>query len=189
MKVLLIDNYDSFTWNLVHYLILSGADVTVRRNDDVDPEEILQGMYRGLVISPGPCTPGEAGRLMEVVSAVADKLPVLGVCLGHQAIGLHYGCRLVRASEPVHGKAHAVQHKGVGVFAGLPNPMQVGRYHSLVLEGILEDSPLEVIADCNGEIMGIRHKFLPVQGVQFHPESVLTPDGQALINNWTRSLT
>lgn len=188
MKVLLIDNYDSFTWNLVHYLILSGADVTVKRNDEVEPYEVMQGMYHGLVISPGPCTPEDAGRLMPVLASAAEKLPVLGVCLGHQAIGLHFGCRLVRAAEPVHGKAHTIVHKGAGVFSGLSNPMQVGRYHSLVIEGVSEDSSLEVTADCNGEIMGIRHKFLPVQGVQFHPESVLTPEGQALINNWTRSL-
>lgn len=188
MKVMLIDNYDSFTWNLVHYLIMGGAEVVVRRNDEVTAKEIKVGLYSGLVISPGPCTPAEAGSLMPVLSEVIDTLPILGVCLGHQALGMHFGCSLVKAAVPVHGKAHALSHTGSGVFKNLPSPMQVGRYHSLILENVPDGIPLQITADCSGEIMGIQHKTLPVQGVQFHPESVLTPHGQALINNWTCSL-
>ena len=188
MKVLLLDNYDSFTWNLVHYLLLSGAEVTVKRNDEITMDDFSVGDYSGLVISPGPCTPEEAGLLMPILSEVAAKLPILGVCLGHQALGMHFGCRLVRAEKPVHGKAHFIDHNGEGVFKGLPNPLQVGRYHSLVLESVAEDLPLITTAHCGGEIMGIRHKTLPVQGVQFHPESVLTPQGQTLINNWVAGL-
>jgi len=188
MKVLLIDNYDSFTWNLVHYLITGGAEVVVRRNDEISLQEIMQGDYNGLVISPGPCTPQEAGMLMPLLAEVVDKLPILGVCLGHQAIGMHFDCSLVHASEPVHGKAHEIEHDGVGIFDGLPNPMLVGRYHSLVLGNIQSASPLQITATCGNEIMGIRHKTLPVEGVQFHPESILTPQGQALISNWTAGL-
>ncbi|MEY4002301.1 MAG: hypothetical protein RIT07_343 [Bacteroidota bacterium] len=188
MKVLLIDNYDSFTWNLVHYLVLAGADVTVRQNDQISASDNLLSDYNGLLISPGPCTPQEAGNLMPVLSETIGKLPILGVCLGHQALGMHFGCRLVRAASPVHGKSSTIYHQGEGVFNGLKNPMQVGRYHSLVLESVKVDSPLAVTALFEGEIMGIRHKYLPIQGVQFHPESVLTPQGQDLINNWVQSL-
>ncbi|MEK0421534.1 MAG: glutamine amidotransferase of anthranilate synthase [Bacteroidota bacterium] len=189
MKVLLIDNYDSFTWNLVHYLILGGVEVTVRHNDDITAEEITNNDYSGLVISPGPCTPQDAGLLMPLLAEVVDKLPILGVCLGHQAIGMHFGCRLVHADEPVHGKASNINHDGAGIFSGLPNPMKVGRYHSLVLDKIYEDSPLQVSATCGNEIMAFRHKYLPIEGVQFHPESVLTPEGQSLITNWTAGLS
>jgi anthranilate synthase/aminodeoxychorismate synthase-like glutamine amidotransferase len=188
MKVLLIDNYDSFTWNLVHYLVLAGAEVTVRYNDQISVAGNYTADFNGLLISPGPCTPQEAGNLMPALSEAIGKLPILGVCLGHQALGMYFGCRLVRAASPVHGKASTIHHHGEGVFNGLPNPMQVGRYHSLILESIEEDSPLAVTAHCEGEIMGIRHKHLPIQGVQFHPESVLTPQGQDLINNWVKSL-
>lgn len=188
MKVLLIDNYDSFTWNLVHYLALAGAEVTVKCNDEITASDNFIIDYDGLVISPGPCTPQEAGNLMPVLSVIIGKIPILGVCLGHQALGMYFGCRLVRASKPVHGKAHFIQHDGKGVFAGLPNPMQVGRYHSLILESIPEDLPMVVTAQCEGEIMAMRHKELPVQGVQFHPESVLTPEGQLLIDNWVGGL-
>lgn len=188
MKVLLLDNYDSFTWNLVHYLEISGADVVVRRNDEILATEITGGDYRGLVVSPGPCTPAESGMLMPVLAEVMEKIPILGVCLGHQAIGMHFGCSLIQANEPVHGKAHPITHDGEGIFSNLPQPMQVGRYHSLVLEAIPQSAPLLVSAMCNDEIMGIRHKTLPIVGVQFHPESVLTPQGQMLINNWTAGL-
>jgi len=188
MKVLLVDNYDSFTWNLVHYLMLAGVNVDVRRNDEISVQDINQGNYSGLVISPGPCTPQDAGSLMPLLSQAMDKLPILGVCLGHQAIGMHFGYSLGHAAEPVHGKSHLINHDGLGVFTGLSNPMQVGRYHSLVLDSNTVDSTLLVTATCGNEIMGIRHKYLPVEGIQFHPESVLTPQGQSLINNWTASL-
>jgi anthranilate synthase/aminodeoxychorismate synthase-like glutamine amidotransferase len=188
MKVLLIDNYDSFTWNLVHYLTLAGAEVTVRYNDQISAADHFHAAFNGLVISPGPCTPQDAGNLMPLLSEAIGKLPILGVCLGHQALGVHFGYRLVRAASPVHGKASNIHHNGEGVFYGLPNPLQVGRYHSLILASMEEDSPLEVTAHCEGEIMGIKHKNLPIQGVQFHPESVLTPQGQDLINNWVKSL-
>ena len=188
MKVLLLDNYDSFTWNLVHYLMLAGTEVTVKRNDEISPADFSAADYSGMVISPGPCTPEEAGLLMPVLSEVVVKLPILGVCLGHQALGMYFGCRLVRAEKPVHGKAHFINHDGEGVYKGLPNPLQVGRYHSLVLESVAEDIPLITTAHCGGEIMGIRHKTLPIQGVQFHPESILTPQGQTLVNNWVAGL-
>lgn len=188
MKVLLVDNYDSFTWNLVHYLQIGGAEVVVKRNDEISAHDIKEGSYSGLLISPGPCTPVEAGLLMPVLAEIIDLLPILGVCLGHQALGMYFGCGLIRASAPVHGKAFMLTHNNSGVFQGLPSPLQVGRYHSLILDKIPDDAPLQVTAACDGEIMGIRHRDLPIQGVQFHPESVLTPQGQALINNWIRSL-
>ena len=188
MKILLIDNYDSFTWNLVHYLMIAGAEVQVLRNDEIDAEAIKAGDYNGVVLSPGPCTPDEAGLLMHVLSELVHAIPILGVCLRHQASGLHFGCKLEKARKPVHGKSHKIEHTSEGVFQGLPNPMDVGRYHSLILRDIPADAPIKVTATCEGEIMGIKHTQLPIEGVQFHPESILTPQGQELINNWVKSL-
>ncbi len=183
MKILLLDNYDSFTWNLVHYLRIAGAEVELWRNDELEPSA-MDFKYHGMVVSPGPCTPLEAGNLMPVLNTAAGKMPILGICLGHQAIGLHFGCALKTARVPVHGKPRNIEHGGMGVFNGLPNPMQVGRYHSLVLDDIPANGPLQVTALCDGEVMAVQHRELPITGVQFHPESILTPQGQQLINNW-----
>lgn len=189
MKVLLYDNYDSFTWNLVHYLQIAGLEVDTVMNDEAGPDHVLGGGYDGIVLSPGPCTPADAGMLLPVLSAAAGRMPVLGICLGHQAIGMHFGWQLSRAAVPVHGKARLVSHRGTGLFKGLPDPMQAGRYHSLIVKPDAHTaSPLMIEATCGEEVMAVRHQTLPIWGVQFHPESILTPQGQQLINNWAASL-
>lgn len=183
---LLIDNYDSFTYNLVHFLGELGAEVTVRRNDAITVADALALGADGIVISPGPCDPDRAGICLELVKAAAGKLPVLGVCLGHQAIGQAFGGRIVRAI-PVHGKVTQIHHNGTGVFAGLPDPVAATRYHSLVVAR--DDLPecLEVTAESeDGLIMGLRHKELPLHGVQFHPESIATEHGHDVLANFLK---
>jgi anthranilate synthase component II len=184
VRVLVLDNYDSFTYNLVQYFGELGAEVIVRRNDEVTPEEVLELHPDRIVISPGPCTPDEAGVSLELIAAAGDRVPVLGVCLGHQAIGQAYGAKVVRG-EPVHGKTAKILHDGAGVYEGLDQGFLATRYHSLVIEpGSLPDS-LEVTSRTeDGVIMGVRHRELPVEGVQFHPESVLTTSGRKLLANF-----
>ena len=184
-RVFMIDNYDSFTYNLVQYLGELGAAIIVKRNDRVTLDEIAAAQPTHLVVSPGPCTPNEAGISMDaVVRFGAERLPVLGVCLGHQAIGQAYGGVVRRAGAPVHGKADEIGHDGRGVFAGLPDPFTATRYHSLVVDETLPTC-LELCAwNAEGVVMGVRHRELPVHGVQFHPESVLTGVGLDLLRNF-----
>jgi len=188
-RVLMVDNYDSFTFNLVQYLGELGAEVSVHRNDQIDVAGIRAARPDGLVLSPGPCTPDEAGVTLAAIQELSGQLPILGVCLGHQAIGQAFGGTVVRNVRIVHGKASPVQHGGAGLYAGLPNPFQAGRYHSLVVRR--EDLPaaLEVTSwTAEGEIMGLRHRSLEVEGVQFHPESILTEAGKPLLANWLARL-
>jgi len=185
--LLVIDNYDSFTYNLVQYLGELGADLTVRRNDAVTVEEVGELAPAGIVLSPGPCAPAQAGVTVDVIRAWGATTPILGVCLGHQAIGEAYGGKVVRAARAVHGKTSRVAHDGSELFAGLPSPLQVGRYHSLVVERASLPDSLQVTATAEGdpsEIHALRHVSHPVWGVQFHPESVLTPDGKQLLRNF-----
>ena len=184
--IFLLDNYDSFTFNLYQALSELGAEVLVRRNDMVtvgDVEE-LAPVLEGIVISPGPCTPSEAGISVPLVRRLAGTVPILGVCLGHQAIGEAFGARITRAPRLMHGKVSMIAHDGAGVFAGLPNPFQATRYHSLIVERSTLPSELEITAEADGLIMGLRHRTLPVEGVQFHPESILTPAGNDLLANF-----
>ncbi len=189
-NVLMIDNYDSFTYNLVQYLGELGASVEVVRNDAIDIAAIKAMAPDRIVLSPGPCTPNEAGISLAVVRELAGKLPILGVCLGHQAIGQAFGGDVIRAQSVMHGKTSWVHHRDKGVFHGLPQPMEATRYHSLVLDQTTLPDCLEVTAWtelANGaveEIMGVRHRSLDVEGVQFHPESILTHSGHALLNNF-----
>ncbi len=183
--ILIVDNYDSFTFNLFQMMGAISPDIEVLRNDAVTVEEIRARGYRGVVLSPGPGTPDESGVCLDVIRELAGELPIFGVCLGHQAICQVYGGAVVRAKLPVHGKPSEVQHDGKGLFAGLPQPMVCGRYHSLVVAPDTVPDVLEVTATtADGEIMGVRHRDLPLYGVQFHPESVLTPDGEALLANF-----
>lgn len=182
MKVLLLDNFDSFTYNLSHYLQIAGATVAIKRNND---SEVLNAHnYDAFILSPGPCTPNESGFLMEFVSKYSGVKPILGVCLGMQAIGLHFGWDLIKANEPKHGKTSKINHQNKGIFKGLPNPMQVGRYHSLVIHPNQNANTLVIDAECDGEIMAVSAPELNIYAVQFHPESILTPNGQKLIQNW-----
>ena len=183
--LLVIDNYDSFTYNLVQFLGELGAEPVVRRNDQVTVDEIARGGYSGIVISPGPGEPRSAGISIAVIRQLAGRLPILGVCLGHQAIGEAFGGRIVRAPRPVHGKASRVQHDGLGIFAGVPREIDVARYHSLVIEPHSCPPVLEVTASTSdGIIMAVRHRTLPIEGVQFHPESVLTSSGMQILSNF-----
>jgi anthranilate synthase component 2 len=185
--LLVIDNYDSFTYNLVQYLGELGAEVAVRRNDAVTVEEIGAMAPSGIVLSPGPCAPAQAGVTIDVIRAWGRSIPTLGVCLGHQAIGEAYGGRVVRARKAVHGKTSRIEHDGSDLFAGLPSPLEVGRYHSLVVERKSLPRELVVAAssvDDPDEIHALRHVEHPVWGVQFHPESVLTPHGKQLLRNF-----
>ncbi len=188
--ILLIDNYDSFTYNIYQHIASLGHPLRVVRNDRVTLDEIAAGGYAAVIISPGPGTPDDAGISKAVVERFAGRLPILGVCLGHQAIGEVFGGRVVRAPVPVHGKTSPVSHAGDGLYRGLPQPFTAGRYHSLIIDrGTLPDC-LEVSAiSDDGLIMGVRHKHLPVEGVQFHPESVLTPDGGRLLANFLAALS
>jgi anthranilate synthase/aminodeoxychorismate synthase-like glutamine amidotransferase len=189
--LLVIDNYDSFTYNLVQYLGELGAEIVVRRNDAVTVAEIGRMAPSGIVLSPGPCTPSEAGVTVDVIRAWGRQIPMLGVCLGHQAIGEAYGGRVVRARHAVHGKTSRVTHDGKDLFAGVPSPLEVGRYHSLIVERETLPASLEVIAtavDDPDEIHALRHLSHPVWGVQFHPESVLTPDGKQILRNFLNRL-
>ena len=185
--ILVIDNYDSFTWNLVHYLRELGTEVEVVRNDAISVGQALSSGAAGFLISPGPCTPNEAGISLDLVAAcAADKRPLMGVCLGHQSIGQHFGGRVVRARELMHGKTSPIEHDGSGVFAGLPSPFTATRYHSLVVE----DIPADLIVNArtpDGVVMGFRHRELPIHGVQFHPESIATEHGHDLLANFLRA--
>ena len=182
---LLIDNYDSFTYNLFHFLGELGAEVVVRRNDAIAPAEALALGPQGIVISPGPCDPDRAGVCLDLIGAAANKVPILGVCLGHQAIGQAFGGKVVRAEAPMHGKLSQVSHRGEGVFADLPSPFSATRSHSLVVERESLPDALEVTAETeDGVLMGLRHKELAVHGVQFHPESIASEHGHALLRNF-----
>lgn len=181
--ILVVDNYDSFTWNLVHYLMELGAEVRVERNDALTAAEALASNATGFLVSPGPCTPNEAGISLDLVAACAEaRRPLLGVCLGHQAIGQHFGGRVVRGGL-MHGKTSPIEHDSTGVFAGLPSPFTATRYHSLVVEDVPDVLvPNAVAAD--GSVMGLRHRELPIHGVQFHPESIATEHGHDLLANF-----
>ena len=186
--ILVIDNYDSFTFNLVHYLMELGGSVLVRRNDDLSAAEAVQSGAKGILISPGPCTPDDAGISLDVVAECAKaKLPLLGVCLGHQAIGQYFGATVKRGGL-MHGKTSDVTHDGSGVFAGLPSPYKATRYHSLIVEDIPEVLAVNATSETPGSgetsVMGFRHKTLPIHGVQFHPESIATEHGHALLANF-----
>jgi len=181
--LLIVDNYDSFTFNLVHYLMELGAEVRVERNDALTASEALATGAQAFLISPGPCTPNEAGISLDLVAACADaEKPLLGVCLGHQSIGQHFGGKVVRGGL-MHGKTSPVSHDGSGVFAGLPSPYTATRYHSLIVEDIPACLPVNATAD-DGSVMGFRHESLPIHGVQFHPESIATEHGHKLLANF-----
>ena len=190
--ILMIDNYDSFTYNIVQYLLELGAEVEVRRNDEITIAEIEAMAPEKIVISPGPCTPNEAGISLEAVDHFAGKIPILGICLGHQSIGQSFGGTIGSAGSVMHGKTSAIHHNGEGVFAGLKQPFEATRYHSLVVDKATLPSTLEVTAwtEKDGEvdeIMGLRHRELGIEGVQFHPESILTEHGYDLLNNFLKS--
>ncbi len=183
--LLMLDNYDSFTYNLVQYFGELGEAVRVYRNDEIDLDAIAALKPDRIVVSPGPCTPNEAGISVPLIKHFAGKVPILGVCLGHQSIGQAFGGKIVHAKQLMHGKTSMIQHKGIGVFRGLPNPFRATRYHSLVIERASLPDCLEITAWTeDGEIMGVRHKTLAVEGVQFHPESILTEHGHALLKNF-----
>jgi anthranilate synthase/aminodeoxychorismate synthase-like glutamine amidotransferase len=185
--LLIIDNYDSFTYNLVQYLGELGAKMEVRRNDEITIAEIEKLRPEGIVISPGPCTPREAGISNEVIAKLGPTLPVLGVCLGHQCIGHIFGAQVVRAGRLMHGKTSPIEHDGTGVFENLPDPFEATRYHSLIVDPATVPAELEVNArTAEGEIMGLRHRKYPIHGVQFHPESILTRHGKDLLANFLR---
>lgn len=183
--ILVIDNYDSFTWNLVHYLLELGAEVEVVRNDALTAVQAVESGAQGFLISPGPCTPNEAGISLDVVGACADaQLPLLGVCLGHQSIGQYFGGKVVRGGL-MHGKVSPVSHDGTGVFQGLPSPFTATRYHSLIVTDIPDSLLVNATAD-DEHVMGFRHASLPIHGVQFHPESIATEHGHAMLANFLR---
>ncbi len=191
--LMMIDNYDSFTYNLVQYLGELGQDVQVYRNDEIDLKKIAELKPAYIVISPGPCTPNEAGISLALIKEFAGKIPLLGVCLGHQSIGQAFGGNIIKAKTLMHGKTSLIHHKSIGVFSNLPNPYTATRYHSLVIERETIPDCLDITAwtqDINGnfgEIMGVKHKTLAVEGVQFHPESVLTEHGHALLDNFLKT--
>lgn len=183
--ILLIDNYDSFTYNLYQALAALGASVEVRRNDAIAADEVESLSPRGVVISPGPGRPSDAGVSCDVLQSVGGRVPLLGVCLGHQCIGATFGAAIGPALELMHGKTSQVYHRGVGVFAGLPSPFEAVRYHSLVVDRLTLSGDLEVTAETeDGTIMGLRHRDLPIEGVQFHPESIMTREGPGLLRNF-----
>jgi len=187
--ILVIDNYDSFTYNLVQYLGELGASVEVHRNDQISAREVVSRKPEAVLISPGPGNPDEAGVTLELLTEYGGQLPMLGVCLGHQAIGQAFGGRVVSAERLMHGRTSPIHHAGTGVFAGLPTPFTATRYHSLIVERSTLGAELEVTAwSDDGEIMGLRHKRLPIEGVQFHPESFLTEHGHQLLDNFLRQL-
>ncbi len=183
--ILVIDNYDSFTYNIVQYLGELGAQIEVVRNDEIPVSGILRKKPSHILISPGPCSPKEAGISVELIKELAGKIPILGVCLGHQSIGYAFGGDIVRAQKLMHGKTSQIRHDGKGVFKGMPNPFRATRYHSLVIRRDTLPDCLAMTAESeDGEIMGVRHKTLPVEGVQFHPESILTESGRMLLKNF-----
>ena len=186
--LLMIDNYNSFTYNLVQYLGELGEDVLVKRNDEISVEEIEKLAPKRIVISPGPCSPSEAGISVATIEKFAGKIPLLGVCLGHQSIGQAFGGRIVHAKTLMHGKTSEITHTNEGIFKGLPSPYRATRYHSLVIERESCPDCLEITAwTDDGEIMGVRHKSLPIEGVQFHPESIMTEHGHALLKNFLKN--
>jgi para-aminobenzoate synthetase component 2 len=186
-RILLIDNYDSFTYNLVQAFLVLGAQVDVHRNDAISVEQALKEDYTHLVISPGPGTPRDAGISMQMIEAFAGRIPIFGVCLGHQSLVEVFGGKVVRAARLMHGKVSAVEHDGRGLYAGMRQGFEAGRYHSLIAEPDSIPAVLEVTSrTAQGEIMGVRHRSLPIEGVQFHPESVLTPDGPILMGNFLK---
>lgn len=190
--LLLIDNYDSFTWNLYQYFCELGAEVQVHRNDEISLAQIADLKPERLVISPGPCTPDEAGISLAAIREFAGKMPILGVCLGHQAIAQAFGARVVRARQVMHGKVSAIEHTGCGVFSGLNHPLTVTRYHSLIVETASLPEEFEITAwtlsdGKPDEIMGFRHRHLPLEGVQFHPESILSEQGHQLLGNFLKA--
>ncbi len=188
LRILLLDNYDSFTYNLYQYLCELGADVEVARNDEITIDEIAAKSLDGIVVSPGPSRPENAGISLAVIERFGPTTPILGVCLGHQSIGMVYGGEVITV-EPVHGKKSAVDHRGVGCFEGLPTPIDAGRYHSLAVDRESLPDALEVTAtSADGLVMGIRHREYPVEGIQFHPESILTEDGMTMLGTWLGSL-
>jgi para-aminobenzoate synthetase component 2 len=184
--VFVLDNYDSFTYNLVQYMGELGADLVIHRNDDLTVEQVEELKPERILLSPGPCTPQEAGISIELIQHFAGKVPILGVCLGHQAIGAAFGGSVVRAPKLMHGKTSPVEHDGKSLFAGLASPMTCTRYHSLIVaeEGLPEELEVTARVQNDGTIMGLRHRRFPIEGVQFHPESVLTTDGKSLIRNF-----
>ncbi|HUK09011.1 MAG TPA: aminodeoxychorismate/anthranilate synthase component II [Stellaceae bacterium] len=183
--IVLIDNYDSFTFNLVHYLGELGAQVRVHRNDKITSAAVIAADPDAIVLSPGPCTPNEAGICLDLIAAVAEKIPILGVCLGHQALGQAFGGKVARAPTPVHGKLSLIRHRGAGLFRGINAPFQATRYHSLVVERDTLPSVLAVTADTDdGLIMGLAHTRLPAHGVQFHPESIASEHGHLMLKNF-----
>ena len=188
--ILMIDNYDSFTYNLVQYFGELGAEVVVHRNDQITVDEVQALGASHIVLSPGPCTPNEAGICLDLIERLKDKLPILGVCLGHQAIGQAFGGKVVRSREVMHGKTSQIHHRGRGVFKSLPSPYTATRYHSLMVgrEGLSDDLEITAWTELDDgemdEIMGFRHKTLPIEGVQFHPESILTEHGHTLLKNF-----
>ncbi len=188
--LLLIDNYDSFTYNLVHYLGELGADVLVRRNDALDVQEAMALRPEGILLSPGPCDPAQAGICLALTAAAAEtKTPLMGVCLGHQTIGEAFGGKVVRCHEIVHGKMGTMNHTGKGLFAGLPSPFQATRYHSLTVERETLPDCLEITAELDdGTIMGLQHRELPMHGVQFHPESIRSEHGHAMLDNFLKTM-
>jgi len=188
-RLLLIDNYDSFTYNLAQYIWSLGAEAEVRRNDEITVQQALEGGYAGILLSPGPCTPDKAGICEDLVRAAAGKVPLFGVCLGMQAVGEAFGGRIVPAERILHGKPSQIEHDGQGVFQGLPSPFSAIRYHSLAVERSSLPPELRVSATAeDGEIMGLRHATLPIEGVQFHPESIGSEHGKRLVENWVRSV-
>lgn len=188
--ILMIDNYDSFTYNLVQYLQMLKQSLIVKRNDEIAIEDIAEMKPSMIVISPGPCSPDQAGISLDIVNSFGGRIPILGICLGHQTIGQAFGAKVVKAIQPVHGKVHEIKHKNKGVFQGLNNPLKVTRYHSLVLDKETLPACLEVTAETDeGEIMGIRHKVHDIEGVQFHPEAILTEQGLELLDNFIKMHT
>ena len=187
--LLLLDNYDSFTYNIYQLFSDLGAQVEVVRSDKISIDEIRAKDYRGVIISPGPGIPQDAGISEEVIRQLGGEIPILGICLGHQAIGEVFGGRIVRAGEIVHGKASPICHCGTGLYQGIPEHTQVARYHSLIIERESLPDVLEVTSQLdNGTIMGVRHKTFPIEGIQFHPESILTPDGRAMMKNYLKDI-
>ncbi len=187
--LLLLDNYDSFTYNIYQLFSDIGAQVEVVRSDKISIDEIRANGYRGVIISPGPGIPQDAGISEEVIRQLGGEIPILGICLGHQAIGEVFGGRVVRAGEIVHGKASPIRHCGTGLYQGIPEHTQVARYHSLIIERESLPDVLEVTSQLdNGTIMGVRHKTFPIEGIQFHPESILTPDGRAMMKNYLKDI-
>lgn len=184
--IVVIDNYDSFTYNIVQYLGELGADLEIYRNNAVTVTAVAERKPLGILLSPGPCTPNEAGICLELVKSLSGHIPILGVCLGHQTIGQTFGGKIIRAKRIMHGKTSPILHHNVGVFRNLPNPFDATRYHSLVIDPATVPPELNIVATTadDGEIMGVTHRTHPTQGVQFHPESILTPVGKDLLNNW-----